>query len=111
MPESRPNVIAGAASACLLAAAVLLAAAEPTLAQDVKKIFAEAAEKGKEATEGAILLVRIVGIAMLVVIGIWGIFSGFRGQVLVKGFGVAVGLLVITFAEQLVDWIFNPPSL
>ena len=111
MPESRSNVIVGAALACLLAVALLLAAAEPALAQDVKRIFGEAAEKGKEATEGAILLVRIVGIAMLVIIGVWGIVSGFRGQVLVKGFGVAIGLLVITFAEQLVDWIFTAPTL
>ena len=65
--------------------------------------------EGAPPTDAAVTVVRIVGLFLLVVNQHLGFFSGFRGQILSKLVGVGVGLMLVSFADRLVDWLFKSP--
>ena len=101
-----PSIARVVVCAALLAAAAL-ALAEPGLAQkSIDDVFKGVAKKGDEAIKSAVVIVRVVGIAMVFIIAIWGMMAGFRGTVLSKGIGIAIGLLLVGVAEPLVNWLY-----
>ena len=89
-----------------LCAAIVLAPELAAQTADVKSIMDKAAAKGREVAAGVETVVRTAGVLMIIGIGLWGVFAGFRGQVLMKLVSVGLGLLLVIFADQLVDWVY-----